>query len=297
MTRPPHYGVTLLMLFSAILLIGASSLEWPVSVLRIESTFGSPGQGYILSGIHVSSRQSKVVAGAKGDIIFLQRNTGKNTALPRALGSMVVLGHDNGMEMVIAGLDRLALDSSASQISAGQTVGFLTASVASPNPQSFIAVYDTTNEHWVNPLLVLPHLPGDVLIPEPTVFLADSQSMQRLGTTEAVNQGLYTVKVALDERDGAKASQFRTLVRAPYAIQVLIDGKDIANRSFDMLWWKDGARRLFVPGLAAIQDIYDVSGMFKIADVFLTRGKTTIGVIISTAYGKIRKSEWTVQVR
>jgi hypothetical protein len=285
------------MVLCAAFLNGASSLDWPIPVLRLESTFGSPAQGYILSGIQVSSRQAEVIAGAQGTIRFIQNSTAKNTALPRALGSMVVLSHDNGMEMVISGLDRLAPLDPTSRISSGQTLGSLAVSSTSPNPQSFIAIFDTKTGHWVNPLLVLPGIPGDVTIPEPTVYLTDSQSMQRLGTAEAVSQGLYTIKLSLDERELDKSGQLRTMVRAPYGIQVLIDGKDIANRSFDMLWWKDGARRLFEPGLSTIQDTYDVSGMLKIADVFLTRGKTTIGVIISTAYGKIRKSEWTVQVR
>ncbi len=292
--KSPHRMEWLALLAAVSLCASAQAFDWPLSRSRIESTFGSPLEGYFLPGIVLSSPTASVSAIGKGEKKFYQADGMRSSSMPTALGTMVAMIHTEGMESIYANLERLSDNLAEREIPAKSMVGTVGQSGWAAASGLFLGIFDTKTAHWVNPLLILPARSGGVAPAILSVALINAGVETILGNTTGIPQGSYTVSSGIHNLSG---SQELFEQSAPYEIQLTVDGKDVARKVFDLLWWKDGRRKLFATGTLSRAEVLDKNGRYRLADVFLPRGKTTIGIIVMDAAGHRRKAEWTVNVR
>ena len=208
---------------------------------------------------------------------------------------MLAIKHSEGMVSVYSNLGRLSLSitEQLKEIAANTTIGTTGVSGYSTVFGFSMSIFDTKTAQWLNPLLVLPSRVDGIAPAIQTVALTDAGSEFILGKVTEIPQGLYTISAGIKDISG---SPDRIDQSAPFEIQLIVDGKDVSKHVFDLLWWKDGQQKLFAPGLVSRNGFLDRNGRYRLLDIFLPRGKTTIGIIVMDAGGDRRKAEWTLQV-
>ncbi|MDP2816327.1 MAG: hypothetical protein Q8O19_06585 [Rectinemataceae bacterium] len=272
----------------------AHAYDWPLSGNTVNTTFGTPENGYFLPGIRISSHTENVVAMGGGEYKYSQEARDPSSIMPTPLGTMLSIMHSEGMEAVYACLDRLTTGMQKGKIMPGAMIGTTGITGWAPGKGMLFCVFDNKTARWINPLLILPARINGAAPAIISACLADSVGETVLGKADSIQQGAYTISVEIRDIQGGEDYSGPS---APYEVFLTVDGKEISRKTFDILLWKDGARRLFGREMITRKDVLDKNGRYILADVFLPRGKTTIGITAVNSAGHRKKMEWTVAVR
>jgi hypothetical protein len=291
-----HFARIPMLLFALSCTLPTAAFDWPLSRFRMNSTFGTPRDNYFQFGIHFFATEASVFSIARGEVVFFQKDKNPSGGMPTPLGNLIAVEHSEGLESIYSNLGSLsdAVTRSTKEIAARTLLGTAGKSGIAPFPGLFLGVFDTKTAQWVNPLLVLPSRSDGMAPAILSMALTNDGHESILGKVAEIAQGSYTISAEVKDMSGSPEAFSQS---APFEIQLMVDGKDVAKKVFDLLWWKDGQRKLFTPGMVSRKGFLDRNGRYRLIDIFLPRGKTTIGIIVSDAGGDRRKAEWTLQVK
>lgn len=294
----------IIFLFSCLCLIfEVSALDWPVITPIVHFTFGSWMGDYPLPGILVRSGQSPVSVPDSGFLAYKRDEFSQTALLPAVMGSYTVLRSISGFDILMSGY----LPAKIIGLDTGKLEKQTLLGKNDPDSALFLGVFDRKRGQWINPLLLLPGKPSGLRIPVPSMILLNERGEWKFDRQGSVAQGSYTFLIDLSSpiqppgdtsaRIQERLNSAKMQVGAPSSIQILMDGKVLGTLPFDMLWWRGGRRTLVPPEVSVRPRLYDGKGRLVLTELFLPRGETSIGIIITDIAGIQRKTEWSVKIR
>ena len=278
-----RFSIPALLLFPALLIF---PMDWPSPTGVIKKNFGSNDEGLPHLGISFSDEGS-LAAAEEGELLFRRREGDAASRLPSPFGSWIALDHGDGIISIygrfedssspavpdLAGKGRFLADSGISGWSVGK--GF------------YFQLFDRRERRWINPSMIISP-PEDSRPPViVSVRLRDAQG--RLfdpSQTKTLNQGRYIVSVsAVDTMRLPNESPL-----APYRIICSLNGSEAGVLNFETYATRDGSLMVYRNGLVPVRQVYAPYPAYEVANVWFSRGQTTLEIIAQDIAGNVRNA-------
>ena len=260
------------------------SMDWPSTSGSIVKNFGWNDRGLPSLGISFESA-GEVRAADGGELLFYRREGDTASALPSPLGSWVALDHGDGIVSIYARLNDKLPEAPGEQVEKGRVVGEAGISGWSLSRGFYFQLFDRKEKRWINPSLIITP-PEDIRPPEiMSVRLRNAQGeLINPYQTYNLNQGRYTVIV--NTVDTLRFPGERPL--APHRIICTLNGSEAGVLNFETYSSRDGQLMVYRNGLVPVRQIYAPVPSYEVADVWFSRGQTTLEIIAQDIAGNIR---------
>jgi hypothetical protein len=259
------------------------SMDWPSASAITTKNFGWNDLGLPHLGVSFEA-EGTFRAADTGELLFRRRDGDTASRLPSPLGSWAALDHGDGIVSIYGRFDgKLSGDAPPGKIEKGAVLGEGGTSGWSSRKGFFFQLYDRKERRWINPSLIIPSMEtaGQPLIL--SVRLKDSQ--ERLFNPYQIGslaQGRYSIFVeAVIRGPGGN-----TL--APYRIFCSLNGSEAGVLSFETYSARDGSLMVYRNGLVPVRQVYAPVPAYEIADVWFSRGQTTLEIITQDITGNTR---------
>lgn len=290
-------------LFAALFLLGVSglySMDWPSSTGRVTRNFGWNENGLPHLGVSFEGGGS-FGAAETGELLFERREDDNASRLPSPLGSWAALDHGDGIISIYGRYSGASADAPPGNIERGFPLGEAGISGWSSREGFFFQLFDRKEKRWINPSLLIHIGPeaaqaanqGTRLLPPAimAVRLRDSEGRifnpYGIGT---LSQGRYVVSV-----DAVSRTQEGSPL-APQRIICSVNGSESGELNFETYLARDGFLMVNRNGLVPVSRVYAPSPAYEIADVWFSRGQTTLEIITEDALGNLRNVVYRFQV-
>lgn len=269
-----------------------SALEWPVAGGFPSIPFGTFHAGRFLTSMAASPAGSPVRAAAQGDIAFLFDGDKLPSGLPCTLGGFVAVSHPDGMVSVYNRLERGSLPSYIRTVSEGDVLARAGASGYYSSRELMFTLYDRVKRQYLNPQVLLPLVRDDRAPVVRAIYLASGGKYLPLGEKRILRQGTY--EVIADIQDPASAAETRP--RAPYSLRLLIDGIERLRFVYDAARSEGGRLKFFGSAGMDTDSYYLEDGRVRLGSFLLSRGRSTIVLIVTDYAGNEREISNIVQM-
>jgi len=273
--------------FLVIFLLLAShlhSMDWPSARGVMKKNFGWNNEGLPHLGIFFET-EGHLTAADEGELFYSRREGDTASRLPSPLGSWAALDHGDGIVSVYARYDDKSSGTLPGQVEKGRVLGEAGISGWSSQRGFYFQLFDRKERRWINPSLIVPP-PEDTRQPEVlSVRLKDSQgNLINPYQTRNLSQGRYTIIV--NAVDTLRLSGENPL--APYRIICSLNGSEAGALNFETYSTRDGQLMVYRNGLLPVRQIYSPVPAYEVADVWFSRGQTTLEIIAQDIAGNAR---------
>ncbi|MDR1787711.1 MAG: hypothetical protein LBR16_04600 [Treponema sp.] len=272
----------------------AGALEWPVSEKAIVLNFGANEEGSPVLGT-VFEYEGAVNAAGPGDLLFECPADGGMSGLPSPLGRWTALDHGDGIVSVYC---RLAPSAPEAPPGDAPLVGSAGSSGWSEAPGFCFFLFDRKERRWCNPAMMMSPSEEDTQMPSIIETRLSSPSAPASGgilpaaaRPTVIRQGTYLVSVTASDRSSAG----RTL--APYCIVCMVNGKEEGRSlTFETFTARAGVLMTYRSGFVPASQVYRSFPGFEVGEVLLTRGHTSLDIIVSDFAGNTRSIVYSLTV-
>ena len=267
-------------------------IDWPSASGVMRKNFGWNDDGMPHLGISFDA-EGLISAADEGELFFLRREGDTASRLPSPLGSWAALDHGNGIVSIYARIHINEKESVSGKAEKGQALGEAGITGWSSRRGFYFQLFDRKDRRWINPSLIISP-PEDIRTPEiMSVRLRDSQGILiNPFQTRNLNQGRYTVIVnALDTIRSYNESPL-----APHRIICSLNGSEAGILAFETYSARDGKLMIYRNGLVPVKQIYSPHPAYEIADVWFSRGQTTLEIIAQDIAGNTRNVNYRLVV-
>ena len=260
-----------------------NSLDWPSVSGVITKNFGWNDRGLPHLGINFEHSGAINTAG-EGELLFYRSKGDTASRLPSPMGSWTAIDHGDGIISIYARMDE-ELPEPVEQVKNGTILGEAGSSGWSSGIGFYFQLFDRKERRWINPSLIISPS-DDIRIPEIlSVRLRDAQgTLFNPSQTSNLNQGRYTIIV--NAIDTLRFSNERPL--APYKIICSLNGSEAGILNFETYSARDGQLMVYRNGLVPVRQIYSPVPAYEIADVWFSRGQTSLEIIAQDIAGNVR---------
>jgi hypothetical protein len=261
----------LLALVLAATSVALSAWEWPVPLLEIQATFGQPVAGGILRGIEIGGGAQPVYPVERGVVVFAHRASG---AFPSALGSYVVVEHEQAFRSIYAHLSPESLPPVGREVTPETQIAVAGESGYIAGRALRLYLYDSRNQVFVNPLLLLPNL-DDAAAPQiVSVFADGDRGLFSLTGSTVVPPGRYVLTARIID---TLVRSRRAIALAPYEVALFVDGQEQFRMSADGISYESGELAIAPAGNGP--DLYGEDGLWVLGEVTVQSGSTAVEVV------------------
>ncbi|MDR0383216.1 MAG: hypothetical protein LBH50_04445 [Spirochaetaceae bacterium] len=256
---------------------GVFAIEWPSKDATLISNFGESYMGNPMLG-DIFSAKDALGAIEKGEIIFTRGVSAPASRFTSPLGVTAVIDHGDGLLSIYSRAGKL-LNGERNQVNAGETIAEAGTSGWSGESGFRLSIFDRHDRRWVNPSFVIPGLPDTRPPSIRSVRLKGGDGrMFDLASARSVRQGSYAIIVhAVDP--GADSGT----ALAPARIICSVNGVETGAIAFDAFSARDGVLMMFSNGLVPVFQIYSNAPAVEVCEVFLSRGRVTLEIIVQDA--------------
>ncbi|MCL2093136.1 MAG: hypothetical protein FWH12_02975 [Treponema sp.] len=273
-----------LLLISLSLSPALPAMDWPSSTGSVLRNFGYNDQG--LPHLGMSFRdQGPLGAAENGELLFQNHSAGGASRLPSPLGAWLALDHGDG---IISIYSRYEYDPSLVvpyRIERGRTLGVSGLSGWTGEGGHYFQLFDRRERRWINPSMIIQSM-EDIRQPVIVqVLLSDSQGrVFDLSEVRSLEQGRYLLMV--EAFDTLRLANEAPL--APYRIICYLNGSEAALLSFETFAARDGTLMAFRNGLVPVRQVFAPAPAYEVADLWFSRGQTSIEIIAQDIAGNSR---------
>ena len=260
------------------------AMDWPSASGSMVKNFGVNDSGLPSLGISFES-SGEVMAADGGELLFYHWEGDTASALPSPLGTWIALDHGDGILSIYARLNDKQSEAPLEQQEKGRVLSGAGNSGWSLNSGFYFQLFDRKEKRWINPSLIITP-PEDIRPPEiMSVRLRNAQGgLINPFQTYNLNQGRYTIIV--NATDTLRLTSERPL--APHKIICTLNGSEIGVLNFETYSSRDGQLMVYRNGLVPVRQIYAPVPSYEVADVWFSRGQTTLEIIAQDIAGNIR---------
>ena len=272
--------------FAAFLLLSPylHSLDWPTARGVMRKNFGWNDEGMPHLGITFDA-DGELKAAGDGEIFYRRGERDTASRLPSPLGSWTAVDHRDGIVSIYARYDGSAAQPLQGQVETGQVLAETGISGWSSRSGIYFQLFDRRERRWINPSLIITP-PEDTRQPEiMSVRLKDeNENFINPFQTRNLTQGRYTVVVhAIDTLRLASESPL-----APYRIICSLNGSEAGVLNFETYSTRGGQLMIYRNGLIPVRQVYSSVPAYEIANVWFSRGQTSLEIIAMDMAGNIR---------
>jgi len=266
------------------------SMDWPSSTAVITSNFGWNDGGLPHLGISFDADGS-LAAAEDGELLYQRREGDTASRLPSPLGSWAALDHGDGIISIYSRFDDKQSDVIPGQVEKGRVLGEAGISGWSIRKGFYFQLFDRKERRWINPFMIITP-PGDSRLPVILqVSLRDAQEkIYDPSQTKTLSQGRYIVSVEAVSRSSKESPL------APYRIICSLNGSEAGVLNFETFSARDGSLMINRNGLVPVRQVYSPAPGYEIAEVWLTRGQTTLEIIAQDIAGNSRNVVYRLAV-
>jgi hypothetical protein len=278
-----RFFVALLFLFLASRLF---SMDWPSPAGVMQRNFGINEGGMPYLGISFASTEP-LAAADDGELLYQRRESDTASRLPSPLGSWMALDHGDGIISIYSRLDDSSFVQSANPgyLEKGSILGESGISGWSSQRGFFFQLYDRKERRWINPALIIPvedyRLP---VIHSVRLMNADGRLFDPY-LLERLPQGRYSVIVNAND---TMRSPFEVPL-APFRIICTMNGSEAGVLNFENYSARNGVLVVYRNGLIPVRQVYAHFPAYEVADLWFTRGQTSLEIIAQDIAGNSRR--------
>lgn len=283
-----------LVLTALFMLLSSSGLlfgyEWPLENPTVVLDFCQNNGKAFLPGAMIQGSSNDVRAVESGKLIYFQREDEALDQLPSGYDSFIVLEHERGIRSFYGNLGTVKV--SHVEVEKGETLGTLLLT-ASGNPSPlFLQILDYEYLRYVNPLLSLPPLEDSLAPIISGVLLSRGDQTITLNREARLEAGRWEVFVsAFDPVAGSRDR------KAPYRFDTYLNGESQGDVSFETLEMDGDSLKLIRTGNLTADRLYQRSGYYRIGEIMLSPGASTLEVAVSDFAGNETSHSILLRVR
>jgi hypothetical protein len=270
------------------------AMDWPSSSGVTIKNFGWNDEGLPHLGMSFKA-EGAVSAAEEGELLYSRSEGDSASRLPSPLGSWTALDHGDGIISIYGRLDDRSsgIKSIPGKVEKGRALGEAGISGWSSGKGFYFQLFDRKERRWINPCLIISP-PQDTRQPAiMAVRLKDSQGklINPFQTTN-LEQGRYTVIVnAIDTMESQSENPL-----APFRITCSLNGIEAGILNFETYSSRDGTLMVYRNGLVSARKVYTPYPAYEIADVWFSRGQTSLEIIAQDIGGNIRQVAYRLTV-
>ena len=268
------------------------SIDWPSASGAIRKNFGWNDQGLPHLGVTFDTDEQVKTADV-GEVFFSRREGDTASRLPSPLGAWTALDHGDGIVSIYARMDDKNLNAALGRTEKGSVLGEAGISGWTNRRGVYFQLFDRKERRWLNPVLIITP-PEDQRPPEVVSVRLRNAEGQLINPYQTYNlsQGRYTIIVnAVDTMRSASENPL-----APYRIMCSLNGSEAGVLSFETFSARDGRLMVYRNGLVPVKQIYSPVPAYEVADVWFSRGQTTLEIIAQDITGNVRNVVYRLMV-
>jgi len=280
-------------LFFFMLAIPLFSIDWPSTSGAIRKNFGWNDQGLPHLGVTFDTDEQLKTADT-GEIFFSRGEGDIASRLPSPLGAWTAVDHGDGIVSIYARMDGKNQKAEASgRAEKGSVLGEPGISGWTDRNGFYFQLFDRKERRWLNPALIITP-PEDLRPPEVMSVRLRNDEGQLINPYQTYNigQGRYTIIV--NAIDTLRLPSENPL--APYRIMCSLNGSEAGMLSFETFSARDGRLVVSRNGLVPVRQIYSPVPAYEVADVWFSRGQTTLEIIAQDITGNTRNVVYRLMV-
>ncbi|MDR3131120.1 MAG: M23 family metallopeptidase [Treponema sp.] len=267
------------------------AMDWPQAAAAISANFGANDRG-LPCLFTVFESEDPVRASGEGELIFMSAPGGASR-IPSPLGAWMALDHGDGLISIYGHLENPSPVPVPNHPEQGRVIAAAGQSGWSNRKGFSFALFDRKERRWINPSMILSHLPDTMAPVFHSAELIDSEGrVFNLGTAKNISQGRYTLFVhASDTMLTAQEPQI-----APYSILYSVNGQEAGELAFGTYSARDGALMTPRNGLVSVRQVYGRYPSFEAGELWFTRGQSILEIIVMDISGNSRNAVFRLQV-
>ena len=268
------------------------TMDWPSPTGVMTKNFGWNDEGRPHLGISFED-EGTLSAAEEGELLYRRREGDTASRLPSPLGSWAALDHGDGIISIYSRFDDRSSPAIPSRIEKGRLLGEAGISGWSSQKGFYFQLFDRKERRWINPSMIITP-PEDSRPPTIlSVSLRDDKGNSiDPAETRTLNQGRYIVTVAaIDTMQRASENPL-----APYRIICSLNGTEVGVLNFETYSARDGDLMVYRNGLVPVKQVYAPVPGCEVADVWFTRGQTTLEIIAQDIAGNVRNTVFRLTV-
>jgi len=276
-----------MVLLAVLLLVTAPGLfpmDWPSSSGEIKKNFGLNDEGLPHLGISFDAEGS-VMAVEAGELLYYRMKDDTASRLPSPLGSWAALDHGDGIVSIYSRLDGDFSPVIPDQVEKGRLLGEAGISGWSSRKGFYFQLFDRKERRWINPFMIITPPPDTRPPAIISVRLRDDKgNIFDPSQIKSFNQGHYSVIVnAIDTMRLPNESPL-----APFRIICSLNGTETGVLNFETFSIRDGFLMVYRNGLVPVRQVYAPVPGYEVAEVWFSRGQTTLEIIAQDIAGNAR---------
>ena len=267
-------------------------MDWPSPQGIVTRNFGRNIGGLPHLGVSFSLEGS-ISAAEDGELLYRRAEGDTASRLPSPLGSWIALDHGDGIISMYSRIDGSNVPAIPNDIDKGRFLGVSGISGWSSDNGYFFQLYDRKERRWINPSIIITP-PEDT---RPPVILSvrlknEKGDLIDPSQTRNLDQGRYLVYV--DAIDTIRLASESPL--APHRIICSLNGSETGVLNFETYSARDGALMVYRNGLVRVKQVYAPFPAYEVADVWLSRGQSTLEIIAQDIAGNVRNAVFRLVV-
>jgi len=283
----------LIILFTLILTVfSISAVEWPLAEQSEESivSYFAQNTGGKISTSLLFKEPTEVQAVKDGRILIIMSDIEDDSEFfPSALGTSVIIAHNDDLISVYSNLDRDSVKEKTEgkkQLLEGEVFG-QTGNSGWQKDQSSLEfqIMDIQNSAAINPKILLPRSEKEIDYRFGNVYLKNKEGkLYDLKENKVFPSGSYRVY------------HTRNAIAIPYKITATINGVIVDEIAFDTISSQNG--KLYVNGKKQYSalDLYPDESLLFSGDLMLTPGKSTLAITIENYLGKTKQTSYILSI-
>ena len=283
------YFIAVLLAFTVPFLF---AMDWPSSSGTMRVNFGWNDRGLPHLGVAFDAEGS-VTAVEDGELLYRRTERDTGSRLPSPLGSWTALDHGDGIISIYSRLESAYSPEIPVQVEKGRALGVAGISGWSGRKGFYFQLFDRKERRWINPFMIMTP-PTDTRPPTIiSVRLRDTQgNIFDPSQTRNFSQGRYYVIVnAVDTMLNANESPL-----APYRIICSLNGSETGVLNFETYSVRDGSLMVYRNGLVPVRQVYVPVPGYEVAELWFSRGQTTLEIIAQDIAGNSRNVVFRLMV-
>ena len=260
------------------------AMDWPSSTGVMRKNFGWNDRALPHLGISFDD-EGAILSVEDGEVLYRRMEGDTASRLPSPLGSWLALDHGDGIVSIYSRLEGNVSPEISDQVGKGRLLGESGISGWSSRKGFFFQLFDRKERRWINPFMIIAP-PEDTRPPAIlSVRLKDSQeNLIDPSQIRSLNQGRYIIIV--NAIDTMRLPNENPL--APFRIICSLNGSETGVLNFETYSVRDGFLMVYRNGLVPVRQVYAPEPGYEVADVWFSRGQTTLEIIAQDIAGNVR---------
>ncbi|MCR4733463.1 MAG: M23 family metallopeptidase [Treponema sp.] len=249
------------------------AFDWPQSELKddeVSSYFGQ-NKGGLISTSMILSEPTEVHNVENGHLLLVMHsNEEEGDFFPTALGSSVIIAHNDGLISVYANLDEESIQDTSVSVPKGQLLASTGNTGWQENKNSLeFQILDLKKGAAINPKILMNRLENEKTLSITKLSLQNKEGLFfNINDTKSIPSGMYRIY------------QRRDSVTVPYKTNLTLNGVTVDQISYDTISQENN--RIYVSGKKKYtsSDVYPNNDLILLGEAMFSKGKATLGIAV-----------------